>query len=149
MHRDKTFRVPLVSLAEDELALADDVVGPPEVKHFGREEADAAVMVLGVVLVGEEDLAEAPRVLDRANAGGMRDVAFRERVVVGDVRPAVALGDVQIDQQLATGLERMACPRSACRVSMPDSTSCRATVSAMSCWASSALSRGAIIQPTT
>src|SRR5262245_19541306 len=99
MRPDKAFGIPLESLAEDGLALGDDVVRPTVVKYLGREQADAAVVVLGVV-TGEEDLAEAAGVLDRAEAFGKLgpvlqglELTFRERVVIGEVGPAVGLGD--------------------------------------------------------
>jgi hypothetical protein len=74
-------------------------------EHFGREQADAAVMVLGVI-PGKEVLAKAGCILDRAEAfrelvsvlQGL-DLTFRERVVVGDVVPAPGLGDTQVGQQ--------------------------------------------------
>jgi hypothetical protein len=47
--------------------LADDLVGPAVVKDLGREQADAAVIVLGVV-PGKESLAEGACVLDRTEA---------------------------------------------------------------------------------
>jgi len=60
---DEAFRVPLESLSEDNLALSDDLIGTAVVKHFGCEQADAAVIVLGVV-PGEEKLAKGAGVLD-------------------------------------------------------------------------------------
>jgi hypothetical protein len=63
VHPNEAFGIPLESLAENSLALGHDVVCPAMVEHFGREQADAAVMVLGVV-PGEEDLAEGASVLD-------------------------------------------------------------------------------------
>ena len=67
-------------------------------------------MVLGVV-PGEEDVAVGAGVLDRAEARReVRPVLQRlelrlgERVVVGDVRPAVGLGDAQVGQQQRHGL---------------------------------------------
>jgi hypothetical protein len=41
---DEAFGIPLESLAEDNLALGDDLVGPAVVEHLGREQADAAVV---------------------------------------------------------------------------------------------------------
>jgi len=62
-------------------------------------------MVLGVV-PGEEDLAEAAGVVGRAETLGELgpvlqglELTFRERVVIGDMRPAVGLGDAQVGQQ--------------------------------------------------
>ncbi len=60
---DEAFGISLKSFSEDELALADDVVGPAVVKNLWGEQADAAVMMFGVV-PGKEDLAEGAGVLD-------------------------------------------------------------------------------------
>ena len=65
MGADEAFWIPLESFGEDGLALADDVVGPSVVEDLGGEEADAGVMMLGVV-PGKEDLAEAAGVLNGA-----------------------------------------------------------------------------------
>ena len=54
-------------------------------EHFGREQAYAAVMLLGVV-PGKEALAKATCILDRAEARPRRTAARRAR------RPAVARG---------------------------------------------------------
>src|SRR5882757_9988650 len=69
-------------------------------------------MVLGVV-PREEVLAVRSRVLPGAEAlGEVRPVlerlelSFRERVVVGDVRPRVRLGDAEVGQQERHGLRR-------------------------------------------
>ena len=105
MGADEAFWIPLESFGEDGLALADDVVGPSVVEDLGGEEADAGVMMLGVV-PGKEDLAEAAGVLNgaktirklRAVFQGF-ELTFREGVVVGDMRPAVSLGDAQIGQE--------------------------------------------------
>ena len=67
MCSDEAFGIPFVRLAQNSLALADDLVGPAVVKDLGREQADAAVMVLGVV-PGKESLAEGACVLDRTEA---------------------------------------------------------------------------------
>ena len=65
----------------------------------------AAVVVLGVV-PGKEALAEGARILNRAEAfGKLRavlqgfELAFPERIVIGDMRAAVSLGDARISQQ--------------------------------------------------
>jgi hypothetical protein len=58
-----------VCLAQNSLPLAENLVGPPVVQHPRREQAYAAVMVLGVV-PGEESLAKATRVLDGAETVG-------------------------------------------------------------------------------
>ena len=69
------------------------------------EEADAGVVVLFVVPVEEVD-GKSAGVLDRAEAGWEAgpvlqgaELAFRVRVVVGDVRAAVGLGDAKVTQQ--------------------------------------------------
>ena len=67
MRPDKAFGIPLESLAQNDLALGDDLVCPAIVEHLGGEQADTAVMVLGVV-PREEAPAEGAGVLDRAEA---------------------------------------------------------------------------------
>jgi hypothetical protein len=49
--------------------LADDLVARPLAKNLGREQADVAVMVLGVV-PGKEGLAEGACALGRTEAVG-------------------------------------------------------------------------------
>jgi len=75
------------------------------VHHLGRQQAEARVVVFGVV-PGEEGAAEGACVLDAAEAvGKLRPVlerlelALGEGVVVGDVRAAVRLGDAEVRQQ--------------------------------------------------
>jgi hypothetical protein len=53
----KAFGVALIGLSEDLLWALDELLGPTVVEGFGGKQADAAVMVLGVVL-GEEGLTE-------------------------------------------------------------------------------------------
>jgi hypothetical protein len=60
-------------------------------------------MSVRLVVPGEEPVTETPRVLQRAKASGEvrpvlqgLELAFRKRVVVGDVRPAEALGHPEI-----------------------------------------------------
>lgn len=74
-------------------------------EEFGREQADAAVIVLGVV-PGREALAKAACILNRAEAfpelGSVLrglELTFRERVVVGDVGPAEAGRPHRSDRQ--------------------------------------------------
>jgi hypothetical protein len=45
MRPDEAFGIPLESLAQNDLALGDDLVCPVVVEHFGREQSDAAVVV--------------------------------------------------------------------------------------------------------
>ena len=75
-----------------------------------RHVADARVPVLGVV-PGEEGLAVGAGVGEAAEARGevravlhCLELRLRIRVVVRDVRAAMAFGDVQIDQQGGHGL---------------------------------------------
>jgi len=77
-------------------------------------------MAVLVVVPVKEVLAEGAAVLDAAEAVRelrpyfrVRKLAFRVWVVVGDIRPAMALGDAQVGHQKATGLEVMTLPRSA------------------------------------
>ena len=72
------------------------------------------------------------------------------RIVIADMRAAMGLGDIQVDQQGRHRLRSHA--GAAIRVQgegTPGAMCCLATLSAISFSASSALSRGAIIQPTT
>jgi hypothetical protein len=117
--------------------------------------ADARVPVHRVV-PGEEGVAVCARVLDAAEA--CREVGpvlhrlelrLRVRVVVRDVGPAVALGDVQIDQQQGHWLGAHAGAAIGMQRQSAGAMPWRATVSAINCSANSAHSRSAIIQPTT
>jgi len=99
---DEAFGIPLESLTENNLALGDDFIGAAIMEHFGCEQADAGVMVLDVV-PGEEDLAEGAGVLDGSETIGKLgpvlqgfELAFREGIVIGDVRAAVGFGDTQV-----------------------------------------------------
>ena len=81
-----------------------------EVDDCGREQSQAP-MVMFVVVPGEERAAEAKAVLlGIETVGELRpvlerfEVALRERIVVGDMRPAVRLGDAQRGQQLSDAL---------------------------------------------
>ena len=104
MGPDESFWILLKSLAENGLTLGDDLIGPAVVERFRGKETDASVMVLGVV-PREESLAKGAGVLDRAKAiGELRPVlqgfelAFRERVVIGDVWAAMSFGDAEVGQ---------------------------------------------------
>jgi hypothetical protein len=75
-----------------------------------RHQADAAVAVL-VVVPAEELLAVSAGVLDRAEAIGevgsvleSFELRLGVRIVIRDVRSAVGLGDVEIDQERGDGL---------------------------------------------
>ncbi len=118
-----------------------------------RHVADAGV-AMGVVVPGEEPLTERTGVFDGVKA--CREVGlvlqglelrFRVRIVIADMRPAVASGDTEIGEQKRHGLGAIEVLRSACRVSCPRTMPSLSQVAAMSSWASSADSRGAIIQP--
>jgi len=77
----------------------------------GRRHHPDAEVPMFVVVPAEEPLAVCACILDAAEAPGevgtvLQGLELRlgERVVVGDVRPAVGLGDLQIDQQRGDGL---------------------------------------------
>lgn len=116
--------------------------------------ADAG-MAMAVVVPREELLTMGARVFDAAKA--LREVGtvlegLELRLGEGVVVPDGRLWDLVTSRSTnssVTVLERMLVPRSACSVSTPGATFCLATVSAINCSASCALSRGAIIQPTT
>ena len=89
----------LGSGVEHHLAVCKDGLGLAEINHARGQQADARVAVLLVVPL-EELLTEGAAVLDAA--GAIRELravlhgaelAFRMRVVVGNIRPAVGLGD--------------------------------------------------------
>jgi hypothetical protein len=54
MRPDDRFGIRFVRLAQNSLALADDLVGAAGVKDLGREQADAAVLVVGVLYQGKK-----------------------------------------------------------------------------------------------
>ena len=131
-----------------------------EVHAVGRHVADAGVAVF-VVVPGEEGLAVGLSVLYAAEARGEvgpvlqglelpQISAHRVWVVVRDIGSAVALGDVEIDQQ---GCHRLGA-HGRTTVGMQGEHAgldvvAGPTLSAMSCWANSTLSWSAISQPTT
>ena len=87
-----------------------DLVGQTVMHLVGRHQADASMVMVLIVPV-EEAATEGLCVLDAAEA--LRElrlifhgfeVAFRERVVVGGVRPAVGFGDAEIGEQQCRGL---------------------------------------------
>src|SRR5215472_8539323 len=76
---------------------------------FGSQQTQAAVVMLAVV-PGEEALAEAAGVVQRAEALGKGravlerlELALRERVVVGDPRPAQAAAHAELGEQAHQG----------------------------------------------
>jgi hypothetical protein len=90
---------------QDHLAMGEDVSGLAVVDHGRRHQSKTRVVVLVVVPL-EEGLAEAARVFDgteavretRAVFEGA-ELAFRIRIVIGDMRTAVGLDDAEIGQQ--------------------------------------------------
>jgi hypothetical protein len=88
------------------LASGVDLLRAAFVNVCGRHHPDAAVPVLMVVPM-EVAAAEAPRIVDgtesireaRAVFEGL-ELRFRVRVVIGNVRPAVALRDPKIEEEI-------------------------------------------------
>ena len=70
-------------------------------------------------------------------------------IVIGDMRSAVGLGNLQIDQQGGHGLAAHAGATIGAGCSIPGAMCWMATVSAINYSASCEVSRRAIIQPTT
>jgi len=113
-------------------------------------------MPVSGVVPGEEGVAKCPRILDATEAIREVGTVFEGlelrlgiRVVIGDVWPAVGLGNLQVNQQGSHGLGSHAGTAIGVQVRRPGAMPCSATVSAISFSASSAVSRWAIIQPTT
>ena len=88
--------------------MRQDVSGLTVVDHGGRHQAKAGVVVLVVLVVIplEEGLAEAASVFDGTEAiretrpvFQSAEVAFRIRIVIGDMPTAVGLDDAQVGQQ--------------------------------------------------
>ncbi len=97
----------------------DALLGPAVMNIGGRQQPEAAVMMLGVV-PGEEDVAVSPGVLDRTEPLGegrpvlqRLELRLRERVVVGDVGRLWVLVIPRSASKSATGFEVIAGPRSA------------------------------------
>ena len=109
------------------LTLGYDPVGQAVVEAFGSEQGQPAMMVLAVV-PGKEVLAEGARVVQRTEPLGKGravlerlELAFRERIVVGDPRPAQAAAFAEVGKlpHQGFGLERgaavgMNCQRTRC-----------------------------------
>jgi len=94
--------VRLVGRVEHRLTVGQDGLGLTEMDHSRGQQGGAGVAVLFVVPL-EELLTEGTAVLNAAEA--IREfrtvlhgaeLAFRVRIVVGDIRPAVSLGDAQV-----------------------------------------------------
>jgi len=105
MRPNESFGMALIGLAENLLPSWNDVLRPAIVEHCRRRQANAAVMVPGVA-AGEEDLAEAARIVNGAEAvrelGAVLqrfEATLRERAVAGNMWAAVRLGQAPIRQQ--------------------------------------------------
>src|ERR1039458_10320704 len=107
---DEAFGVSVEGAIEGVLACGVDGVGLTVMHLIGRHQADACMVMLLIVPI-EEAAAERLGILDAAEAlWELRlvfhrfEVAFRERIVVGSVRPAVGFGDAEIGEQERRGL---------------------------------------------
>jgi len=104
--------VRLVGGIEDYLAIVQDGLGFPKVDHSRGEKSDTGMTMLVVVPV-EKLLTEGAAVLNAAEAirklGTVlqsAELAFRVRVVVGNIRPTMSLGDTQVGHQKGHRLGR-------------------------------------------
>ena len=120
-----------------------------------RHVADSGV-AMGVVVPGKESLTERTGVFDGVKArrkGGLvlqgLELRFRVRIVVADMGPAVTSGDTEIGEQKRHGLGAHRGAAVGMQGELPRTMLSLSQVAAMSSWASSADSRGAIIQPIT
>ena len=120
----------------------------------GGVQAEPAVTVL-VVVPAEKVLAVRPGGLDRGEPGGERrpvlqrlELRLGVRVVVGDVRAGVGLGDAQVGEQQRDRLRRHGRAAAGVQAELTAGNACFAQVSAMSFSASAGDSRVATIQPT-
>ncbi len=113
-------------------------------------------MTVPSVEPGKECLAVSPGILDASEAirkvrtiSERPEVRFGEWIIIGNIRPTMRFDHFQIDQQGSDGLRSHAGAAIGvqCEATRLDVLS--VTVSAISISASSAVSRGAIIQPTT
>lgn len=111
----------LEGCGEDSLAVVKNLGGEAVVNVVRRQRGDAAVVVFVVVPL-EEALAMGAGIFERAEAiRELRPVlqgfelAFRERVVIGDRGPAVGLGDAEIGSFKARALLVIEGPLSAWR----------------------------------
>ena len=107
---DEAFRGSVEGAIEGVLASGVNCVGLTVMYLIRRHQADAGMVMLLIVPV-EESSAERLGILDAAEAlwelwlvfHGF-EVAFRERIVVGRVGPAVGFGDAEIGEQERRGL---------------------------------------------
>ena len=100
----------LEGLIQNDLSSSMDLFGPAFMDAGGRHHANATVPVLVVVPV-EVAAAEAPGIFDGTEAfwesGAVfqrLELRFRIGVVIGNVRPAVALRDLQVGEKGSHGL---------------------------------------------
>ena len=113
----ESFRVRRVGRGEHGRPLGDTLLGQT-VMHVGRcQQAEADMMVFGVV-PREEDVAIGPGILDRGEPLGegravleRLELRLRERVVVGDVRAGMGLGVLGRAVTLAIIRRRLQGPR--------------------------------------
>ncbi len=106
-HQARTIILVLISGGiEGRAALCGECGRPAVVHGVGRHECNPRMTMLGVVPT-KKCLAVCPRVLNRAEARRKVWAVFQGfelslgiRIVIRYVRPAVSLGDVEIDEQL-------------------------------------------------
>jgi hypothetical protein len=101
---DEAFGMSGVGCGQHPAPRLDALLGKPVVDLVGREQAEARVVVLGVV-PREEDVAEAARVLDRSEALGKLgavlhrlELRLGEGVVVRHVGPRMGFGDREVGE---------------------------------------------------
>ena len=97
----EAFRMRGIGRGEHGHSRPDALLGQAMMNVGRRQQAEASVTMFGVV-PGEEDAAVGPDVLDRAEPLGecrpvlqRLELRLRERVVVGDVRAGMSLGDAE------------------------------------------------------
>src|SRR6202049_3732607 len=102
---DEAFGMDAVGGIENGLALFEDERGLVVVDHGRREQAQPGVTVF-VVIPAKKSLRKSPAILNAAETvRELRSIfhgaelAFRIRIVVGDVWAAVRFGDTQVGQQ--------------------------------------------------
>jgi hypothetical protein len=107
---DEAFGVSGEGAVEGGLACGLDCVGLTVMHLVGRHQADAGMVMILIVPI-EESSAERLDILNAAEAPWKLrlvlhrlEVAFREGIVVGGVRPAVRPGDAEISEQKRRGL---------------------------------------------
>ena len=88
----------------------DTLLGQAVMHVGGRQQAEAGMMVLGVV-PGKEAVAVRSGVLDRAEASRKRgavlqrlELGFRKGIVVGNVRTGVSLRHTEVGEEKSHGL---------------------------------------------